>query len=91
MSAAREEAEGLRDDIIPASRRALEAAEYGYRAGKFGVLDVLDAQRTWVEARERHLESLIAFHRAAAELERLLGSSLDPGRSSLTLSATAKE
>jgi cobalt-zinc-cadmium efflux system outer membrane protein len=91
MSAAREEAEALRDDIIPASRRALEAAEYGYRAGKFGVLDVLDARRTWVEARERHLESLIAFHRAATELERLLGSSFDPGRSSLTLSATAKE
>lgn len=88
---ARAEAEALRDDIIPAARQALEAAEYGYSAGKFGVLDVLDAQRTWVEARERQLQALSAFHRGATELERLLGSSLASHRSSLTLAATTKE
>lgn len=91
MSSARAEAEALRDDIIPASRQALESAEYGYRAGKFGVLDVLDAQRTLVEAQERYLDALSAFHRAASEIERLLGSSISLTSHSTRFSATAKE
>lgn len=76
MNAVRAEAEVLRDEILPASRQGLEAATYGYRAGKFGILEVLDAQRTLMEAQEQHLEILTAFHRAAVEMERLLGQPL---------------
>ena len=73
MSAATAETEILGNDIVPAARQALEAAQYGYKAGKFALLDVLDAQRTLVEAQERHFNALGEFHSAAAELERLTG------------------
>ncbi len=73
MSAAREEAEALRDDIVPAAEEAFAAAEYGYRAGKFSLLDVLDAQKTLIEARQSHLTALARFHQAVAALEGLLG------------------
>ncbi|MBE0595660.1 MAG: TolC family protein [Desulfuromonadales bacterium] len=91
INSARAEAEALRDDIIPASRQAMESAEYGYRAGKFGILDVLDAQRTLVEAQESYLDALTAFHRAASQLERLLGSPLSKTSHNPRLSATVKE
>ena len=73
MATAHEEAEVLGKEILPAARQALEASEYGYRAGKFGILDVLDAQRTLVEAQGRHLDALATCHRASNELNRLLG------------------
>lgn len=91
MSAARVEAEALRDDILPASRQALEAAEYGYRAGKFGLMEVLDAQRTLVEAQEQYLESLSTYHRAASELERLLGTQVSQALNGARISAHIKE
>ncbi|WP_432823495.1 TolC family protein [Trichloromonas sp.] len=78
MNAAHEEAEALRDQVLPAAEEALAAAEYGYRAGKFPLLDVLDAQRTLIEMRQGHLAALAGFHQAVAELERLLGRPL-PG------------
>jgi cobalt-zinc-cadmium efflux system outer membrane protein len=73
MSAAHDEAEALRDRVLPAAEEALNAAEYGYRAGKFPLLDVLDAQRTLIEARQSHLAALAGFHQAAADLELLIG------------------
>ncbi len=76
MSAAQGEAEALREEILPAAREALAAVEYGYQAGKFGILDVLDAQRTQVETRGRYLDALAAFHLAKTEMERLLDREL---------------
>ncbi|WP_305043624.1 TolC family protein [Geoalkalibacter sp.] len=73
MQSAREDIGALTRDILPAAGKALEAMEYGYHAGKFSLLDVLDAQRTLVEARGAHLDALASFHGAAAELDRLLG------------------
>ena len=91
MSGARAEAEALRDDILPASRQALEAAEYGYRAGKFGLMEVLDAQRTLVEAQEQYLESLSTHHRAASELQRILGNPVPEAFHGSRISAHIKE
>ena len=71
--AARAEAEILQHEIIPASRQALAAAEYGYQAGKFPIFDVLDAQRVLVEAQSGHLDALVDYHRACITIKRLLG------------------
>lgn len=76
LAAAREEAATLGDEIIPHARKTLEAVEYGYRAGKFAILDMLDAQRTLIELQGRHLDALTTFHRASIELNRLLGRGL---------------
>ena len=67
----------LRDDVLPGAQSAFEAFSEGYRQGKFGFLDVLDAQRTLFEARGRYLEALTAYHRAVAEMERLIGEPLE--------------
>jgi outer membrane protein, heavy metal efflux system len=59
--------------VLPAAHQAHEAASRGFEAGKFGVLDVLDAQRSLLQARSRHLDTLAAAHRAAADIDRIVG------------------
>jgi cobalt-zinc-cadmium efflux system outer membrane protein len=76
LSSAFGEATTLKNDILPGAQRAFDAASEGYRQGKFGLLDVLDAQRTLFEARGQYLEALTAYHQAVAEVERLIGEPL---------------
>ncbi|MGE3537795.1 MAG: TolC family protein [Candidatus Tectimicrobiota bacterium] len=70
------EATRLRDEVLPGAQGAFDAISEGYRQGKFGFLDVLDAQRTLFESRGRYLEVLVAYHRAVAEVERVIGEPL---------------
>ena len=73
LADARAEAEMLASQVVPAVAEGFAAAEFGYRAGKFGLLELLDAQRTLFEARQRQLDAQTASHLAAIELQRLLG------------------
>ena len=63
----------LRDTVLPAAQQAYEAALAGFEAGKFGFLDVIDAQRGLLQARARTLDTLVAAWQAATTLDRLLG------------------
>ncbi len=76
LSAAYTEATALEQDVLPGARQAFAAASEGYRQGKFGFLEVLDAQRTLFRVRGQYIEALAAYHRAAAEVERLIGEPL---------------
>lgn len=76
LSAVYSELRSLTDEILPGAEEAYEAAQTGYREGRFGLLDVLDAQRTLFEARTRHVESLGAYHGIRADLEHLTGQAL---------------
>jgi cobalt-zinc-cadmium efflux system outer membrane protein len=67
-------------DILPKARRALDQTNEGYRLGKFAFLDVLDAQRTLAEARSTYAESVAELNFAATDLERFMGSDLEPVR-----------
>lgn len=67
--------------VLPGANQAFQAAQQGYRQGKFDFLEVLDAQRTLFEARERYLEAVAAFHQTTLDIERLTGSSLAAGSS----------
>lgn len=80
---ARKRAAILDDQLLPTAEAAFAAAEYGYRAGKFPLFDVLDAQRTLIDLRQRRLAALIDDRQARIEIERLLGRPL--------AAATAKE
>jgi len=73
LADARAEAEVLASQVVPAAAEGFAAAEFGYRAGKFGLLELLDAQRALFEARQRQLDAQTASHLAAIELQRLLG------------------
>ena len=70
------EATRLQNEVLPGAQQAFDAVSEGYRQGKFGFLEVLDAQRTLFESRGRYLEALAAYHRAVAEVERLIGEPL---------------
>ena len=64
----------LETELIPAAEKAFAAIEEGYRLGKFGLLEVLDAQRTLFEAREQQIEMLAVYHVANARIVRLTGA-----------------
>jgi cobalt-zinc-cadmium efflux system outer membrane protein len=77
LTAARSETISLRNDVLPGARSAFEATGEGFRQGKFGYLDVLDAQRTFFEAQARYTEALADLQKAIADAEGLLGEPLD--------------
>lgn len=63
-----------RNSSGPALSAAMEAARIariGYREGKFGQLDLLDAERTLAEMRTASIEALSTYQLAKARLERL--------------------
>ncbi|WDT74020.1 MAG: TolC family protein [Candidatus Manganitrophus sp.] len=80
LSRAHSEAQALQEHLLPGAEQAFEAVNEGYRLGKFGLLDVLDAQRTFFSARAQHLRALADYHQAVAEVERLIGEPLDVTR-----------
>lgn len=77
LASARAEALALENEVLPAAGRAFEAARRGYRQGKFGYLEVLDAQRTFAQANARLLDARARYHRAVALVESLVGTRLD--------------
>lgn len=83
LASAHDEVTALREAVLPGSRQTFDAVTEGYRLGKFGYLDVLDAQRTLVNAGSQYLRALADYHRAVADVERLIGAPLtpDPGTS----------
>ena len=77
LSTAYVEVTALKTDILPRAESAFEAVNEGYRLGKFGLLDVLDAQRTFFGSRVQYLRSLTDYHQAVADVERLIGERMD--------------
>lgn len=66
--------------LLPKGRQSLEAVRSAYEAGQGGFLDLVDAQRLLLEfelSRERAAADLAI---SQAEIERLVGGSLDPDR-----------
>ena len=81
LQAARHEVEQLRKEVLPGAETAFEAAQAGYRQGKFDYLEVLEAQRTLFSSRTRYIGALGEYNRSVAEVERLIGTSLSEIRS----------
>lgn len=77
LETTRMEALTTKAEMLPGAQRAFDAAQTGYREGKFGSLEVLDTLRTLREARARYLDVLAAYHTAAADVEQLLGIPLN--------------
>ena len=59
--------------ILPSAQQAVDTATRGFEMGKVAFLDVLDAQRTLIEARGLYLDALAAATDARAQLERVYG------------------
>lgn len=88
LASAHDEVTALRSAVLPGSQQTFEAVSEGYRLGKFGYLDVLDAQRTLIGAGSQYLRALSEYHKAVANVERLIGAPL-PG--SADLPTTSRE
>ncbi len=65
------EASALQASVLPGAEEAFQFARGGYDAGKFGYLEVLDAQRTLFDARRQFNEAVLDYHQQRAVLERL--------------------
>jgi cobalt-zinc-cadmium efflux system outer membrane protein len=73
------EVQSLEQDVLPGAKSAYDAATIGFENGKFNFLEVLDAQRTYFTAKSQYLKALGEAHRAAADIDRLLGASMVSG------------
>ena len=67
-----------RQHMLPKAQEALRLVRTGFEDGKFGLIDLLDIQRTDAEARRAYLEKLFELNSAQAELDSLLGATPDP-------------
>ncbi|MBA3298306.1 MAG: TolC family protein [Acidobacteria bacterium] len=76
LAGAHDEVTALRSAVLPGSQETFDAVTEGYRLGKFGYLDVLDAQRTLIAAGSQYLRALSAYYKAVADVERLIGAPL---------------
>jgi cobalt-zinc-cadmium efflux system outer membrane protein len=77
VAAAQVELAALRSVIIPGAQQAFDAVGEGYRLGRFAYIEVLDAQRTLIGYNAQHLRALAEFHKAVADVERLIGARID--------------
>ena len=73
LQSTRREAELFQKEILPGAQSAYDAAVKGFEFGKFNFLDVLDAQRTLFQATSQYLRTLSEAHKAAADIDRIVG------------------
>ncbi len=73
LSAARTQSDIARHQLLPDAESALNAATRGFELGKFGFLDVLEAQRALFLGRGQLVRALADAYRASADIERLIG------------------
>lgn len=71
MMQAYDEAVRIREISLPAATQAFELAQKGYEEGKFEYLDVLDAQRTLFDIREKYIQTLVIYHHRQADINYL--------------------
>jgi cobalt-zinc-cadmium efflux system outer membrane protein len=66
-----------RTEIVPRAQESLRMARAGYEQGKFGYIDLLDAQRALIEIQREQTGALIAFDQALVRIEVLLGRDIE--------------
>jgi outer membrane protein, heavy metal efflux system len=70
------ETETLQREVMPLLEAALKATKYAYERGRYGYLELVDAQRAFLEGRRAAIDSAVAAQALLAEIERLTGEPL---------------
>lgn len=70
---ANSEVEAFNRVILPAAQSAVDTATRGFAMGKFNFLEVLDAQRTLIDARSQFIQAVADATDAWVRIERLYG------------------
>lgn len=73
LIASASEADRVVRETLPAAEEALRLARLGYERGKFGYLDVIDAERSVLTVREALIAARLRGRTARADLDRQLG------------------
>jgi cobalt-zinc-cadmium efflux system outer membrane protein len=73
---ARQQVETFESGLLAQAQSTLRVAESAYRYGERGILDYLDAQRTYRAVRKDHIAARYELVSTALEIERLLGTEL---------------
>jgi cobalt-zinc-cadmium efflux system outer membrane protein len=68
------EASHLKTRLLPAADKSFHLAQSAYERGRFTYLEVLDAQRTLINARDQYLNTLRRYHSARINVKRLTNS-----------------
>lgn len=74
--AAYRRASRLTESVLPQAGSVSERTREGYAQGKFGYLEVLDAERALFDLRTQYLDILLVYHGAVLRIERLTGMGL---------------
>jgi len=64
------------DEILPLSRKTLELAKKSYSLGEASYLDVIEAQRNYLESRLDSIEIAADLYRSIIQLDRISGKSI---------------
>jgi outer membrane protein, heavy metal efflux system len=70
---ARTEAESLHEKVRPQAEAMLATTNEGYRAGRFSVLELADAQLQLIEVEREAIRAAAQFHVLLVEIQRLTG------------------
>lgn len=76
------EATTLKSTVLPGAEDAFAVAREGYASGKFGYLDMLDAQRTLFETRQQYSAAVLDYQRQRAIIERMTAVHADNDQAS---------
>ena len=66
-----------RTTVLPQAEQGVEAARAGYRVGKSGFLDLLEADRAWRGFQLEYYRALVEREYRLAELEQVVGADLN--------------
>jgi len=67
----------LGDELVPSATEQYKIASDSYALGGSSALEVIDAQRTLLDAKSQYTTALGALNDAVADLERATGAPLD--------------
>lgn len=79
LAVALETSRSLRVVSLPRAQAVHTSVQEGYRRGKFGLLDVIDARRFLLQTRLEYIEALRSVWTARADLARLVSQDMVPG------------
>ena len=66
-------AEQLKENILPESENAYEITKHGYLQGRFAFIDLLDSHRILFEAQVRYLSEISNYYSSLIEIEKTTG------------------
>ncbi len=76
LKTAEEQVVLFQGQILPEAKRAFEVAGRSYDEGKLTYLELLEAQRTWIETQIEYAQALFEYRTATAALERAIAGPL---------------